>query len=236
MEKKELINKYVPHYQPIIDLETFQTIKYESLARFEHNSHLDIAKVFECKEITDAVLYLSLNFAFIHKERYAVSVNLSSHSMTNKLLQELNKIDCNKRMKIEFEVLERDLKTTKECIDKIKQIQSMGFSISLDDFGQGGSNIEVLECVKFDAIKIDISMILSKKPTAKEIVKIKHLISFLHCYNNNIIAERIETEEHLAVCLELGIRYGQGYLLGMPMPEYFTEIKQVVREEEKICQ
>lgn len=221
--KNKLISEYVPFYQPIIDLETFQTIKYESLARFKHNVCLDIEEIFKSIDITDVVLYLSLDFALTHKVGYKISINLSIHSMTNKLFKKLSKINTNKRKKIEFEILERDLITTKESINKIKQIQSMGFSVSLDDFGQGGANVEILEYIKFDFIKIDLSVLLSKKPTQEEIKKFKHIIGFLHCYSINIVAERIETEEHLKVCLEFGIRYGQGYLLGTPMLEYFTQ-------------
>jgi EAL domain-containing protein (putative c-di-GMP-specific phosphodiesterase class I) len=224
---EEMLDSYMPYYQPIVDLTTLQSVKFESLARFKDIQCLDSSGIFDCMHTTNAVLYFSLASAMRDKAYSTVSINLNSQSVNSKFFKTLDEIDINIRAKIEFEILEKDLRATAELVYKLKQIKSMGFLISLDDFGQGGSNVEILEKVEFDAIKIDISVVLSKRTIDDEIVKLKHLVCFLHCYSPNIIAERIETHEQLSVCIDLGIRYGQGYLLGKPRPINTTECNKI---------
>jgi EAL domain-containing protein (putative c-di-GMP-specific phosphodiesterase class I) len=48
-----------------------------------------------------------------------------------------------------------------------------------------------------------------------------------------VVAERIETEEEAALMLELGVRYGQGYLFGKPKMELATRKAGQAWQEDK---
>jgi EAL domain-containing protein (putative c-di-GMP-specific phosphodiesterase class I) len=48
-----------------------------------------------------------------------------------------------------------------------------------------------------------------------------------------VVAERIETEEEAALMLELGVRYGQGYLFGKPKMELAARKAGHTWQEEK---
>ena len=44
-----------------------------------------------------------------------------------------------------------------------------------------------------------------------------------------MIAEGIQTQDEADALLELGIRYGQGYLFGRPLDPYAPKMKVVVK-------
>jgi predicted signal transduction protein with EAL and GGDEF domain len=85
-------------------------------------------------------------------------------------------------------------------------------------FGTGYSSLSYLSRLPVDRLKLDRSLIhrmtLDKKSAA-----IRRLIVSLGAeLDMEVIAEGVETEEHLKILTDLGCLQVQGYLLGRPMP------------------
>lgn len=105
-----------------------------------------------------------------------------------------------------------DLERAKGVLLSLKQL---GVKLSLDDFGVGAANIEVLSRLPFDEIKIDrmfIRNIGSKKGRA--IVQSLVLVGLAS--DMVVVAEGVETSEELAELAALGCTIIQGYGVHLP--------------------
>ncbi len=86
----------------------------------------------------------------------------------------------------------------------------------MDDFGTGYSSPQVFP---FDKIKVDKSFIQSVETSvhAAAIIKATRLLG--RSLNIPVLAEGVETEQHLAFLREEGCASVQGFLFGKPMPQ-----------------
>lgn len=101
-------------------------------------------------------------------------------------------------------------------IGKIRnEIHTRGVSVALDDFGKGHANFQTLFALEPPLIKLDRSLISDiHQSTIKQ--DTAGLLARLALRRFGLIAEGIERPEELSILEHLGVRYGQGYLLGRP--------------------
>jgi len=101
---------------------------------------------------------------------------------------------------------------------KLARLKSMGFGLSLDDFGTGFSSIGYLRQFPFDWLKIDKSFIseLGTNPTANALIQ--SMIALGDAMDIAVVAEGIETAEQLKLLRLLQCEFVQGYHLAKPMP------------------
>ena len=102
--------------------------------------------------------------------------------------------------------------------DAVKQLTEHGISIGIDDIGAGYSGLERIAWLHPEYLKLDIGLIryLDTNLVRREMV---HALKALaDKMGSTIIAEGIERREELETLLEIGITYGQGFLLGQPEP------------------
>lgn len=100
-------------------------------------------------------------------------------------------------------------------MDRILEYKQRNFLIALDDFGTGFNNIDILESVRPDYVKINQNCI---KRLDSEFVQ-EYISLVLECSEKigaRVIAEGVETLKQLHQCQDLGIRTFQGYLFGYP--------------------
>jgi EAL domain-containing protein (putative c-di-GMP-specific phosphodiesterase class I) len=101
---------------------------------------------------------------------------------------------------------------------QLSQIRVLGATIAIDDFGKGYSNLAYLRDIEIDSIKIDKSFIIQieQSPVNRAIVEASQLIA--NAANCELIAEGIETIQHLHILREIGILSGQGFLFSKAIP------------------
>lgn len=102
------------------------------------------------------------------------------------------------------------------CSQKVRDLQTLGVSISIDDFGTGYSCLGSLQQIPIDVLKIDGSFVREAgiKPTATALLG--GIVSLAHSLHMRVIAECIETEQQLAAVRNAGCDEVQGYLLARP--------------------
>lgn len=102
--------------------------------------------------------------------------------------------------------------------EAVGNFTEMGFSIAVDDIGAGHSGLEKIAHLHPRYLKFDRELVreIDKSYVHREMVRaLKNLAEKM---GSTVIAEGIERREELETLLELGIVYGQGYLLGKPAP------------------
>ncbi|MDE1960979.1 MAG: EAL domain-containing protein [Xanthomonadaceae bacterium] len=98
----------------------------------------------------------------------------------------------------------------------IERAHAAGMRVALDDFGTGYSNLGHLHKLTFDTIKIDQGFIRQlEDPRCLAIVRA--VIGMAGALGCDIVAEGVETPEHLAQLKVLGCQYAQGWLVGKPL-------------------
>ena len=97
----------------------------------------------------------------------------------------------------------------------IAELLRMGFVIALDDFGTGHSSLASVLHVPAKWIKIDRRFTAATK-TAHGRRLVAGIVALAGHIGAGTIAEGIETQDELHALTELGVRFGQGYLLGRP--------------------
>ncbi|WP_084639968.1 putative bifunctional diguanylate cyclase/phosphodiesterase [Kaistia adipata] len=100
---------------------------------------------------------------------------------------------------------------------KLARLKSMGFGLSLDDFGTGFSSIGYLRQFPFDWLKIDKSFIaeLGTNPTANALIQ--SMIALGDAMDIAVVAEGIETVEQLQLLRLLQCEFVQGFHLSKPL-------------------
>ena len=105
---------------------------------------------------------------------------------------------------------------TKRFQVAVRSLRNEGVKIALDDLGAGWTSFKFLADTPVDIIKLDGEWTQQTRtnPIAEELVA-----STVRCAEHSgavVVAEWIETEAQRQALLELGVHWGQGYLLGAP--------------------
>jgi EAL domain-containing protein (putative c-di-GMP-specific phosphodiesterase class I) len=154
----------------------------------------------------------------------SISINLSGKDLENEeflsfLRQQIDETGANAG-NLTFEITEteavRDLDKAKNFIQSLK---SLGCKFALDDFGVGFTSFLYLKEMQVDFIKIDGCFISKLDKNHNDQVFVKAIVDVATGMGIKTVAEFVETEETLVLLKQLGVSYGQGYLIGKPSPE-----------------
>lgn len=93
-----------------------------------------------------------------------------------------------------------------------------GVSFSLDDFGNGNSNLDYMIDMPVSIMKLDMNMTQSYFTDLKAKFVVQATITLAHELDLFVVAEGVETREQLDEMLALGVDYIQGYYFSKPLP------------------
>jgi EAL domain-containing protein (putative c-di-GMP-specific phosphodiesterase class I)/ABC-type amino acid transport substrate-binding protein len=231
--------KYFLQYQPIVNPKNRCIVGFEGLLRLKKDNKIltpyyfikDIEENDMLYEISTYILKLAIrDYEIIRKydnmsnDEFYVSVNMSLNEIENdNFIENISKIAKELNMKkhsICIEILERvainDLSKIKKSIKKLK---SFGFKIAIDDFGVEYSNLDILEKLDFDILKLDKYFIddIDKSIIIKE--TIKFLSNLCKATNKVLISEGVEHEYQRDIIknIENDKFYIQGYFYSKPV-------------------
>jgi diguanylate cyclase (GGDEF)-like protein/PAS domain S-box-containing protein len=91
-------------------------------------------------------------------------------------------------------------------------LKGLGVQLYLDDFGKGYSSLNYLHRLPLDILKIDRSFITRLGEESGTDAIVQAIVTLAHQLGMQVVAEGIETPEHLEKVGALGCEYGQGYL------------------------
>lgn len=221
-----LENRLICFYQPIFNIQTFKTFKFESLVRIVTKDRKlilpgmfinSIKGTHVYKELTKKVI--EFNLSVIHQKNIDVSINLLPSDIIDEDVSKfLLSIGKNFRNKITIELLESEgIDVYSKIMDKISTLKDAGYRIALDDFGSGYSNILHIVELKFDYIKIDGQIIRKLDKDTISYSAVKAIKGFAKEINIPIVAEFVSSKEIFDKLKELEIDYGQGYFFKEPI-------------------
>lgn len=98
----------------------------------------------------------------------------------------------------------------------LNPLRNAGLRIAVDDAGAGFASMRHILQLKPDVIKLDRKIIAGIDTNSGQRALGAAMMSFAREIDAAIVAEGIETEGELAAVTQLGMKAGQGYLLGRP--------------------
>lgn len=130
--------------------------------------------------------------------------------------------------RLELEITERLLlESSASTLCILQQLDKLGVSIALDDFGSGYSSLSYLRIFPLDKVKLDRSFITNLDSQGGQVAIVQGVVSIVRALGMNLTAEGVETENQSELLRALGCDDAQGYLFGKPMP--FEEIGAMSR-------
>ena len=215
-------------YQPIVDVTTGVVVAHEALSRGPADTAFERPEaLFSYALRTDQIWSLeSLCLAFA-AERFAgrrpglLFVNVETalvHELKTRghaVLEPLLRLPGGVVLEITERAAIRDFDQFRESISVLR---SLGFTVALDDAGSGYASLQAIAELKPNYLKISNTLVtgLSRDAIKRDVVEM--LVRLAARIEAWTVAEGIETEEDLAGVRALGVRFGQGYGLGRPLP------------------
>ena len=141
----------------------------------------------------------------------------------NNLEQIRQKYDVDPKY-LEIEITEGLYSLDNEAIEKfIYKLHKVGYSVSMDDFGSGNSNISTLSELTFDTIKFDKAFFKDIDNTKEKMI-VESMIKLVKGMNLKVVCEGVETEEYVKYLTNINVDYIQGFYYDKPIPvELFEE-------------
>jgi diguanylate cyclase (GGDEF)-like protein len=164
-----------------------------------------------------------------------ISINLSPHQFRDpQFLTTLEEVLSETKIDpscLEMEITEASLlENTDETSRILGDLDKLGVSVALDDFGSGYASIAYLDQVPLKKLKIEQS--LTKKLTAnpQDTRFISSALAIAKSFNLMAIAKGVETQQQLEILQELGCESIQGNRISCPLAvEDMTKFLQTHR-------
>ncbi|WP_417439737.1 EAL domain-containing protein [Idiomarina abyssalis] len=123
---------------------------------------------------------------------------------------------------LELEVTESMLiDDIEHTANNMERLKALGVTFALDDFGTGYASLGYLKRLPLNSLKIDQSFIRDLHTNNSDEAIVRTVIALGNSLDLDIIAEGVETEEHLLKLQEMGCFRFQGYYFARPEPVSF---------------
>jgi diguanylate cyclase (GGDEF)-like protein len=218
-------------YQPKVLLADGHTFGAEALLRWQHPtrgpiSPGDFIPVAEESGLIVPIGRWVLEEACREAMRWpgemSVSVNLSARQVVDSALVDDVRAILDStglpphRLQLELTetILIDDVEDDLAVVDGLK---ALGVSLGLDDFGKGYSSLGYLKRFPVDTVKVDRSFVMGLPESREDVAIVSAVVSFARALDMAVVAEGVETDEHVAALLELGCEQAQGFHFHRPL-------------------
>ena len=232
-------DKYILYYQPIVDPKTNSVKGFESLLRLNKDGKI-LSPYSFIKEIEDNNMSLEISlwllkkvisdyriikdYKMVKERDFYISLNVSFKEIENpKFLRALMKIakdykidDCN----ICLEIVEKfGMEDVGIIRSAIRIIKGYGFSIAIDDFGVEYSNLDLLNKIDSDIVKLDKYFADNLDKSIINEKTVEFISEICSISNRTIVFEGVEEQYQADIIKAFPYEkiYIQGYFYSKPV-------------------
>ncbi|WP_456408187.1 putative bifunctional diguanylate cyclase/phosphodiesterase [Caldithrix abyssi] len=239
IEAQSFDEQFTMHYQPILasngKVNNFKIIGVEALIRWKNPrlGNVSPAEFIPIAEESHLINYFNKwiidrtlgdfnEISKFHNNGLYLSINVSplglkSEDFARSLQNALLENHLNPR-NIQLEITETSLMDEGTSIHKnISALVGMGVELAIDDFGTGYASLNYLQNIPAQTIKIDRSYISKINSDVKNKDMIRAILAMGKSLNKNMVAEGVETSEHLEFLRQNDCKQFQGYLFSKPI-------------------
>ena len=221
-------------FQPIVAMDR-SLIGFESLLRWKNDVHgaVSPAKFIPLAEqcgmmpaIGRWVLEQAASFAQELRQQgmpnIRVHVNVSVKQMEDddfsSMVENIMQHQAGMQHQLIMEVTESVfMESMNRAIASLNDLKETGFSIAMDDFGEGFSSLAQLLRLPFDSLKISRTLIKNLGAEQRHLQYIAAIVEMMHALKLEVVAEGVETEEEWKSVGICGFDLVQGYYIARPL-------------------
>ena len=222
-------------YQPQVDCRHGKVVGAEALIRWNHPilgllSPSEFIPLIEHHELIVAVGEWAIQAALQQLVAWravgidlSISVNISAYHLHKsnfvaRLKVLLADYDAKIINHLAIEILETAaLENVSMVVEAIQQCRVLGIHVSLDDFGTGFSSLAHLKQLPVDTLKIDQSFVMGMLHNSEDLAIVSGVIGLATSFGRKVVAEGVESLDHILMLMEMGCFVMQGYSLARPM-------------------
>lgn len=217
-------------FQPIVKLETGEVVGCEVLARYRDHvgdmypdefipliAELNLTWPFTRKVIQQALNALEGDLSI--PDKFRVNINLFPEDIALGRVRDLNDIRGlgDSRLNVCFEITEDQQLDSSAARENLAWMRERGWSLAVDDFGAGYSNLSHIRDLSCDVLKIDRSFINGIEHGGVLSAIVPMIVNLSEQVSLRVVAEGIENELQRDIVRDMGVAYGQGWFFGKPM-------------------
>jgi len=224
--------KFAQHYQPIVDMQTLDLVRYEALLRplgFTKDTEALVRQMEKAGEIRELDLW-SIKTALLRLEQHdgnpIVAINLSAKSLCDPLFHEeveLLLMEKPDSTRIGFEITESEPISDMQMARRfVAMAQSLNCSVGLDDFGVGNARFRVAEQLELNYIKLAARLTTMIDSSTQVRSMIEKAVKMTGLYGMQIVAEHINKPMQYAWLRDTGVNLGQGWMFDKATSQLHT--------------
>jgi diguanylate cyclase (GGDEF)-like protein len=229
-------NELSLHYQAQVDIASRRIIGFEALMRWQHPelgfiSPVEFIPIAEESGVIVEMGAWALNQACHQAKTWLdaghgplrMAVNLSARQFADDELM-ATVIDALEESglppaSLELEITESiAMQGLERTVMMLTALKKLGIALAMDDFGTGYSSLSYLKRFPLDALKVDQSFVRNITTDPGDAAITRAVVAMAHSFGMIVIAEGVETTEHLEFLAGLGCENAQGYLFSKPLP------------------
>jgi diguanylate cyclase (GGDEF)-like protein/PAS domain S-box-containing protein len=225
------------HYQPIVSLATGEVTGVEALVRWHHPEKglMSTKDFIAVAEETGLIVPLgrwvmrqacrdvrTWDLGLPQPRSLTVSVNVSGRQFVQpdlaaeikSALEESGLAASRLCLEITESVI---MENTAAARETFARLRGLDIQIHMDDFGTGYSSMSSLRDFQIDALKIDQSFVSHMGPGGQGSEIVRTIVDLGHSLGMSVVAEGIETLDHVNHLKAIGCEFGQGYYFSKPV-------------------
>ncbi len=228
--------QFVLYYQPVVDCRQGRVVGAEALVRWQHPilgllSPAEFLPLIEQDDLIIALGEWTVSEALAQLGQWReqgleikVSVNISARQLhqrefASRIQALISTADPEIAHRLDLEIVETAaLENLNAVSDLIERLHEIGVHIALDDFGTGYSSLIHLRRLAVDTLKIDQGFVRDMLDDPLDLAIVEGVIGLASAFQCRVIAEGVESIDHILMLLELGCDHIQGYGIARPRP------------------
>ena len=210
-------------FQPLVALDSGQVLGFEALSRGPAGSALErpdllFAAARRARRLRDldiACRTAALRAARVGglAEPYRLFLNAEPEALDG---WRPDAEDERLPLTVVLELTERALTSQPaQLLQTVARVRALGWGVALDDVGADPASLALLPLVQPDVIKLDLALV-QKRPSSQIAAVVNAVHAEAERSGTVVLAEGIETEEHLRTARAFGATVGQGWYFGRP--------------------
>ncbi|MET0047405.1 MAG: EAL domain-containing protein, partial [Sedimenticola sp.] len=235
--RQTLLNDAIEvYYQPKVDAETGQCTHLEALCRWHSDTFGPVSPAEFIPVAEDCGLIVPMGDAILERAlidmqnlekrfgvQMSVAVNFSAKQFAWQDIGETVGFALEKHgfpgHRLTVELTESLMVMDKGIVvNHLQQLRSLGAEISIDDFGTGYSSLSYIHDLPVTELKIDRTFVMNLSESAEDRTLIRSIIAMGKALGLRVVAEGVETEDHVDMLRAYGCDLLQGYYFSRPLP------------------
>ena len=216
-------------YQPIVRLDDRRLQHYEALLRLSPGADGTVAdtqaftariETLGLSKVLDLAVVARVLSVLRTYPDIRIAVNISGASLQSAAFREALLAQLPHGTGMIVEITETaEITDMRAAAKTLRLLRARGVRVCIDDFGTGHATFRYLRDLPVDCLKIDGSYVRSAPHSTRDREIIAAMCAMAGAFNVEVVAEQVEDDAQARLMMQLGVVYGQGWLLGRPQQQ-----------------